>query len=462
MAPNTPEGWLPILAARLDQLRPTIFTLRCYVDGNAPLPEMGKNTRATWQAFQKKARTNFGGIACQSHANRIRATGVRVGDDAKSESSLAARRIARDNRFTMVIADAVWDMLSARTGYLVAGVGDDGRALITSEKPEQFYAEPDPIRPWRARAALKVWRDTVDSIDYALVTIPGVRQRFKRRSFVMTSSTDPIVRMTNAGGWEPDGEPEVFDGMPVWILSRRDGKALIEGSTDTIDRINAGKLQRLVITAMLAFKQRGLKRDKDAPAMPEFDGDGNVIDYSKVFEAAPGALWDMPEGIDIWESSTVDIRPLLDGEKADARDFAAEKGTPISMLQPDAANQSAGGAAATTAQQVDACQTDIDRIKLAAAAAMLTALLVEGVDFGDQTVEVDFEYPGWVTLAEKMDAYMKAIAAGMSVPSAQKIYLGWTQDQIDEDERNRRRDAARAALAEIPAAVAPDGVPSVA
>lgn len=37
-----------------------------YVDGNAPLPEMGPKTKATWLAFQKKARTNYGGIACTS------------------------------------------------------------------------------------------------------------------------------------------------------------------------------------------------------------------------------------------------------------------------------------------------------------------------------------------------------------------------------------------------------------
>lgn len=461
MAPTTPEEWLPILAERLDLSRPITARLRSYVDGNAPLPEMGKNTRATWEAFQKKARTNFGGIAAQSHANRIRATGVRVGDDPESEASQVARRIARDNRFTMVIGDAVWDMITARTGYLVAGVDEDGHALITSEQPEMFYAEPDPIRPWLARAAIKVARDNVAGKDYAWVWVRGGQwQPFYRESASITRNPFVIVFrwMTNAGGWKPIAPATDFDGMPVWILSRRDGRALIEGSTDTIDRINAGKLQRLVITAMLAFKQRGLKKDKDAPAMPEVDGAGNKIDYSKVFEAAPGALWDLPEGIDIWESAVVDIRPLLEAEKADARDFAAELGTPISMLIPDAANQSATGAAATTAQQVDACQTDIDRIKLAAAAAIVTALRIEGVDFGDQTVEVDFENPAWVTLAEKMDAYTKAISTGMSTQSAQKIYLGWTQDQIDEDERNQRRIAARAALS----AVTPDAVPSVA
>lgn len=110
------------------------------------------------------------------------------------------------------------------------------------------------------------------------------------------------------------------------------------------------------------------------------------------------------------------------------------------MLQPDSANQSAAGAAATTAQQVDACRSDIERIKLAVGSCMATALRIEGHDLAGQTVEVDFADPAWTTLAEQMDAASKAVAAGISVQSAQKLILGWTQDQIDEDARNRRRE----------------------
>lgn len=450
---TTPEDWLPVLTDRLGKRQPDIARGRSYVNGNAPLPEMGRNTRATWEAFQKKSRTNFGGIACQSHANRIRVQNVRVGSDDQSEASLVARRIARDNRLAMQISDAVWDMLTTRVGYLVAGVGEDGRALITSEKPETFYAEPDPTRPWRSRAAVKVWRDQILGLDFAEVLVPGSRQRFARQSM----SLEGYVRNAHTGDWSAVTGVETFAAsLPVWILDRRDGMGLIEPHFDVIDRINLGKLQRLSIAAIQAFRQRALKKDPGV-ILPERDEAGNPIDWEKVFEPAPGALWDLPAGIDIWESQLGDvIRPLLDGEKADARDFAAVTGTPVSMLQPDAANQSAGGAAATTAQQVDACQADIDRIKLAAAACMVTALGIEGVELAeDETVEVDFENPAWVTLAEKMDAYSKAIAAGMSPAMAQKTYLGWSQDQIDEDERHRRRSSAQALVASLPTTALP-------
>lgn len=456
MAPTTPEDWLPILAKRLDDAQPGIELQRSYVNGNAPLPEGGGNSKPAWIAFQKKARTNFGGIACRSHANRIVLAGVRVGPDASSPASQAARRIYRDNRLPMQVSSAVWDMLSARTGYLVAGVRD-GHAIITAEKPELFYAEPDPLYPWQARAAIKVWRDSIAGTDHARVWVPGVRATFVRESYYTPSASSVrVVHMVNSGGWTLESQSAYQGDVPVWIFDREDGLALVEPHTDVIDRLNTNRLQRLVTTAMQAFKQRALKKDPAAPAPPDVDGNGNPIDYQAAYEAAPGALWDLPEGVTVVEMQATDIRPMLEGEKQDAREFSGCVGTPVSMLTPDGQNQSAAGAAATTAQQVDACKSDIARIRLAVASAMLTALRVEGVEV-TETIEVDFEDPAWVTLAEKMDAYSKAIASGMSVQMAQKTYLSWSQDQIDEDDRNRRLAGGREQLAALAGSV-PDGV----
>ena len=36
----------------------------------------------------------------------------------------------------------------------------------------------------------------------------------------------------------------------------------------------------------------------------------------------------------MWESAETDIRPLLEGEKTDARDFAAVTLTPLSVFIP--------------------------------------------------------------------------------------------------------------------------------
>ncbi len=108
MAVRTPDEWLDKLAGNLDRQADTATRRRRYVDGDAPLPEMGKNLRASWEAFQKKARTNWGLLVCRSMANRIVYSGVTVGGAVDTPEAQTAARIARDNRLPVVVEDAIW------------------------------------------------------------------------------------------------------------------------------------------------------------------------------------------------------------------------------------------------------------------------------------------------------------------------------------------------------------------
>lgn len=448
MAPTTPEEWLPILAKRLDEQSVDIAKVLRYSNGKAPLPEGGRRARPTWIAFQKKALTNFGAIACASRANRIRYREVTVAGDPQGPASRTAREIALKNRMPMQIRTAVWHMLTARRGYLVVGVGDDGKAVVTAERPELFYAEPDPIYPWKVRAAIKVWRDTIEGTDHALVWIRGLRQEFVRPSH--TDQTTQQVRVAAVGGWAPLGEPDAYDGdPPVWILDRDDGKGFIEPHTDLIDGINTQRLQRMSVTATQAFRQRWIKKDKDAPGVPEVDPvTGEKFDMAELLEAAPGVFWEMPEGWEIQESSPTDVTQLLAAEKEDIRRLAAVLGVNWSIFMPDNTNQSATGATKADDIEVSDCEAMIDRISLAVAACILTALRVEGVE-PEGTIEVSFVPPASVTLAEQFDALTKGVASGMSLESLQQHVLGWSADMIAEDAANRTRTQAMSVMAAL-------------
>lgn len=432
---TTPAEWLPILAKRLDARQARIARNRSYSNGNAPLPEMGKNTRSTWVAFQKKARTNYGGLACESLGGRMVPNGVRVGASMTTPGVLAARRVWRDNRLDVVFGDAISNMLTTSVGYLITGVRD-GQPIITSEKPEQVITAPDPTQPWRARAALKAWRDPDLGVDYALVWLPGVRQQFVRKS--TNDNGTPLD--TVAGDWDVFGEPETFaGGVPVYVLENKDGVAEFEPHIDVIDRINLGKLQRLVVTAMQAFKQRAMKG-----GLPDQDEDGNAIDWAKLLEPAPGALWDLPEGIDVWESEQTDIRPLLEGEKADARDFAGAIRTPISVFIPSGENQSAEGAANAKEGEIQKAKNRIARATAPMSASILDALRVLGVDTGD-TVEVLWMPPEHVSFTEKTQAAAQAKAAGMSARWIKQNIMGMSPDEIAQDEADAATDQLLAA-----------------
>lgn len=428
--PSTPNEWLPVLAKRMDERAPRIALLRSYTNGNAPLPEMGENVRASWQAFQKKARTNYGGRAVQSLGGRLRTNGIRIGQSESSPALSVVRRQWRDNRMDLQLAQAVDDYLTTRFGYLAVGLAGS-EAVITREAPEQFIAAADPVRPWRARAALKVWRDGDVELDFAQVWATGVWVLYSRPAKAAYG-----WRVGARGDdWSPVDSGE-FEGAPPVVIWER-GEGLIEPHLDVIDRINLGKLNRLVITAMQAFRQRALQQAEGSVGMVAQDDDGNDIDYAKIFEPAPGALWDLPEGINIWESQSTDIRPILEGEKADLRDFAASTGTPIAEFIPDGQNQSATGAANVTTPQYLQAKDEQKALTPGLEVALVYALRAEGIDLGEDTLEVLWVEPDRVSMSEKYAAAAQAKAAGISQRAILRDVLGMTPDQIDQDALDR-------------------------
>ena len=143
--------------------------------------------------------------------------------------------------------------------------------------------------------------------------------------------------------------------------------------------------------------------------------------------------------------------------KDDLRTFGALTGALMPGVASDGENQSAEGARSGKEGMAVKASKFLRRIRPVLNGAMVAALRVEGFP-AEETVEVKFEPTDRVTLAEKMDAASKAIAAGMSLPVVQRDILGWPEEQIAEDDRNRRKAAGRATLDTLRAAA--NAVPS--
>lgn len=438
--PVTPEDWLPVLAARLDAEtagtadRLGIKKLRDYATGTAPVPEGRKNLQESWQAFQKKARTNYGGLAVETVASRIIPLSVTVGDDDQSDLSVAARRVWRDNRMRSQIRSLVRDRLTVRVGYLLVSPGSDGKATVTREAPETFIALPEPLAPWRARAALKVWKDDVTGTHHATVWAGPWMQHFSRDAV-----SNGVARTTVRDGWAPDGDPvdSGFDHPPVVRSARPENQSLFEPHIDVIDRINLGKLNRLVIAAYQAFRQRAIKPGADHPdGLPQLDDDGNAIDWAKILEPAPGAMWDFPVPIDIWESKEADIRGLLEAERQDAREFAAVMRLPVSVFSPEGANQSGTGADITREGLVSTAGDEISDLRAAVEVAMVYALQAEKRDIQGLTLETSWEPPAYVSVGEKYAAAAQAKAAGLSRRTIMREILGFSDEKIMLEEQS--------------------------
>lgn len=438
-----PQWWLTHLTKRMDDRRSHLALLRAYLCGDAPLPDGADNCRKAYQLFQRKARTNFAELITDAVSERMQVAGFVVGDSLSDDDD--ARRLWKANHLPVWSSDVHRNMLALGHGYVSVQPGPDGVEIL-HERPEQVIVEHDPERPDRRRAALKAWRDNVAGSDFAVLHLPGIAYWWYRSTTRIQGKPEPIL--TYSGGWQPLlARSTGIDVVPIIPFTNRDGRGEYETHLDVLDRINWGVLQRLVIIAMQAYRQRATKGD-----LPEVDEDGNTIDYGALLEPGPGALWRLPEGVELWESGQTDLTGVLEGVKADLRDLAAVTRTPINSLIPEGANQSAEGAAAAREGLVFKTGDRITRAQAAWAEVMALALMLDRDASELLDVEVQFAPPERQSLAERADALTK-LRDDLPWRARMTDVMGYDGDRVDRMAAERAEDLLLAGLA-APAAPA--------
>lgn len=445
----SPGDWLTKLTQRMDRQHSRYRLLECYVNGDAPLPELSKDTREAWRDFQREARTNFGLLIRDAVCDRVIPAGVTVGGSVKSRAAKAAARIYRDNRMDRVIREFVEYGTTFGRAYLTVWNDDEGKSVITADSPRTMIAATDPLQPWRVRAALRIWRDLDDGMDYAVVWAGKTKQKFARECY--SDAGQNVLMAQAAGGWK--AITDVLDTNsepPVVVYDNLGGMGEFEPHIDLINRINREVLNLVTTLAMQAFKQRALQiDDKTHPGLPQHDEKGNTIDWAKLFEPHPAALWNLPPGVKVWESSATDTTPMLNTIRDSVRSLSAVTKTPLPMLVPDSQNQSAAGAENTEKSFIFKCVRVINAVKLAVEAAILMGLVVEGFT-NVETVCMAFEDPARVMMAEKYQAAVNARAAGQSLVTVQRTVLGMTPEEIEQDAIERAKDMPQGEDADAP------------
>lgn len=426
MIPETPDQWLQLLTRRLDLDRVWMQTLTNYVSGAAPLPEGATKVQDAYVRWQRLARTDFPNLIVDAPAERLQISGFQVGDDAADNDD--ARALWRASRMESVSADIHRDTLIYGRGYGMAAPLRGG-AVLTRESPLSAIVDPDPLIPGLVRAGLKTWID--GDTEHAYLHLPGWIHPFVRAASGR--------RKKLSGGWQPETDPypSGLDVVPMVEFTNRDGIGEFALHTDLIDRINWVLLQRLLIIAMQAFRQRAIKGELD-----KYDAEGNEIDYQEMFAPGPDALWTLPDGIDIWESSPADIQQILSAAKDDIRDLSAVTRTPMSVLSPDSANQSAEGATLMREGLVYKVEDRQRRF-----APSWEALVGMGLELANKPAQVQVQWAPAerVSLAERYDALAKAGVLPWRRQMAD--ILGYPADVIDQMETERAADTLTAAMA---------------
>ena len=444
----TPDQWLDRLAAQMDSRASRLAKLRCYLDGNAPLPEGAEGCREAYKDFQRKARTNFGELVTDAVVERMIPSGFMIPGEKQDNDQ--ARAIWTRNHLQIGVADVVRDMVGLSQGYVIVGEepGAPRKALVTCERPEQVITEQSASRPDLVRAGLKVYRDDVDGMDVAYLHLPGAVLTYFRDARPSSSGRPSALVDRAAGGWTwAATEPTELDFVPIFPFLNRGGLGEFESHTDILDRINWGILQRLVLTAMQAYRQRATEGD-----LPENDSDGNQIDYAEMFKPGPGALWTLPEGVKLWESQQTDFSPVLAASKDDITHLAAVTRTPMATLIPGGENQSAEGAAFAKEGLVFKAGDRVERAKSALARVMGAALAIERGESRPVEVESLWHPVERQSLAERADAATKA----QDLPWRKRMtsIWGYSESEVDAMEADRAADMLlQASMA--PPAVAP-------
>ena len=374
--PETDGWWAAQLWEKLGPQRDHCQKMQDRFEGNAPAPYIADNQKAAVKWFVEKSRSNFERLIVNSVLSRLKLRGIRTAVDNDEGGDAKAFTVWKRARGKIVVLDAHKMALAMSRSFVIVGKDARGQLLITAEDPRQVCVITDPGNPYYTLAGIKVFTDPLLGEDVLYLYLPGRAPRGARRKTppvgapqTVRDTKVPAATFTwddERDGVDPPGEvswlaatDELPAMCPVVPFTNEDGMAQFEPHIHILDRINQQILQRMTIATVQAFKQRAFKG-----LPPKDEKTGKRIDWDSVFVADPGAIWNMPASIEIWESGQVDLAPILMAIRDDIKDLAAQSGTPLYSITPDAANGSAEGASLMREQMVFQVETRQDRWEL--------------------------------------------------------------------------------------------------
>ena len=353
---RSPAWWLKKLGQRMttrttgggESRLERLNRLWSYYEGEPPLPRATKEFADETRELMKMGRANYALLAVEALAERMALLGGSTTADNDDDGDDVIRRLHTGSGMSAVTADVHAYAFGMSEGYVLVGEPDaNGVPATTAEDPRWCITSGDPDVPGRVRAALKVFHDEDEGTDVAKLLLPG-RVLTARRN-----GSGNLAHLAFGRGWDwaedgDEGVPLPVDGgedvIPLIPFINRFGKGEYEPHLNVLNRINNTICDRLWIAKLQAFRQRALEDESQDDSGELVDAEGKPVDWDDIFKADPGAMWRLPRGAKLWESTPVDLQPILSSIKEDVREFGAVSRTPLSMLAPEASGGSAEGA----------------------------------------------------------------------------------------------------------------------
>jgi hypothetical protein len=440
--PNSPDWWLLRLGKRLEADRNRFDVLDAYWRGNHPVPFGNQKMREAYRRFQKQSKTNFCKLVAESVIERLKVTGFRTGSDGNETLDKTAWGWWQTNHLDADSGLVHRAAIVMSRAYVIVGEHPDkeGQPLVTGEDPRQVIHESAPDNRRRRLAALKTWWDDVSRRQMAVLYLPETIHYYRG----MDQQDQPTNgAFKNGSKWEIDTEEgdggsvvNPFAEVPVVpFLTCPDLSGGTLGEFEDVipvqDRINTEVLDRLVISAMQAYRQRW------ATGVDLTDENGNP---SGGFDPGADLLWNVSdENAKFGEFQPVDLTGVLKAVDSDIQHMAAITRTPPHYLLGSMVNTSGDA--------------------LAAAETGLTSKVIErSQEFGEswesvyqlagkimgKTVPDDCEViwadPQFRTLTEMAAASVQLMTAGVPWHTRMRM-IDFTPSEIDRMQAERAADA---------------------
>lgn len=436
----------------LPAVRPPLERLDMYRRNQPPPTKIAEKWGVTSKDFARLAETNWALLVTEGVRNRLVPNGWRTGADNNRDGDAEARRIADVNEFDIKFQDTAGDMLNLADGYMMVGGPrrNSDIPVITSEHPRSTITAEDPVTG-EEMASLKILRDEWTGRDFVYLCIVGaptvqyVAISDDKADFALWGGVWKFVPESwswdeSKGGVSGKPLPPAMNWRcPITRFPNSGGVGEYELHLQLLDRLNDGVFERIVIAKHQAFRQRALKGlPSEYPADHPKAGEEIVWDKN-AFSADPGSLWDLPDGVDVWESQPIDLGPLRLANKDDAVMLAAVTSTPLYFITPDAASGSAEGA--TTQREAFIYRVEDRRRRTDSRQARVFSNCFSIM--GDtKRAQVELIKTNWnpaerYSLLTKMQAAQLAKQAGLGQSAIYTDVMGYGPADVDRLEEDR-------------------------
>ncbi|MEU5091712.1 phage portal protein [Streptomyces sp. NPDC021356] len=226
---RTPEDWVAYLARVHEGLEPGLEKLNRYYEGKQDLSYLNPELLEELGDQIRQVVINWPALVVDSLEERLDVEGFRYADDESAADDLW--KIWQANGMDEKSQQAHIDALVMRRSFLVVGTNekDASTPLVTVESPLQMQVDRDP-RTRQVRAALKRWREQDPITDavtdrYAALYLPDETVYYKQTSVTSWAETDrdehklgevPVVPLVNRGRiMKPNGSSEIANVLPI-------------------------------------------------------------------------------------------------------------------------------------------------------------------------------------------------------------------------------------------------------